>query len=169
MFKSKAIVFHFLIMFLSLPLFAQGTISVKPENTTPGKNTLYSLDFVLPDSLPPDGALSIVFPDGFNLSGVKISASNVIKGGFTTRVKGREIIIVRNGLGKTIAAGKRVDLKLAVVKNAPVASGQFSLDLYLHKQNGNTLLSQIQKNGYSLNAKLKKLQGTFTLAANQQE
>ncbi len=162
----KKTCFYFMLLISPALLFGQNTLSVIPGNATPGKRSLYSLAFTLPDSLPSDGAMSVVFPAGFDLSGVKIAASNAIKGGFTTRVEGNEIILVRNGLGETLKSGQKVDLKLAVVRNAKTAAGPFTLQVLMQHEQGKTLLAKIRANNYALDPNLKKIEGSFTLRSS---
>lgn len=157
----------FLLTFV-LPLFAQTSLNVSPENRTAAAVSLYKLEFALPEALPADGALTVTFPEGFDLSRVKIAASATINGGFETHVKGRRVVIVRKGEGKSLNQGASVDLLLTAVKNAEQALDGYRLTLSAH-QSGSETLRRLTAETETETAisETQTIQGTFRLEAAQ--
>ncbi len=147
-------------------LFAQApAITVKALDPNPAATSLYSFTFNLSDSLPPQGAISILFAEGFDLSNVSIAASSVIKGGLTPYVKGREVIVVRRGEGGALKSGERVDILLSAIKN-PAGPGPFTLKVFLHRD-GARLVKERNAGTAPLLPDAKGMEGQFTLGANQ--
>ena len=132
------------VLLLPAPLaFAQGTVIVEPVDQSGGATTLYRLQFSLPDSLNNSGVISVTFPSEFDLSGVNIVASTLIKGGLQAQVHGSTVLAVRKGLGDLMPAGTRVDLLFSAVKNPAESAGPRILKVSLHK----TLADFLTKTG----------------------
>lgn len=155
-----------LTLFLTVQLQAQSSITIDPVDANVGATSLYRLEFVLPDSLPATGAISVVFPEQFDLSNVKIAASATIKGGFTTAVVGQEVIVVRKGEGVLHRSGERVDLLLSAVKNPEGIPGSYVLKLSV-LPDGSQILTQLRNNAYSRKPDAPSIEGNVSLSANQ--
>lgn len=145
---------------------AQNALTITPLNSSAGATSIYNLDFILPDSLPPQGAISIVFPDEFDLSKVNIAASSIIKGGFSTFVVNQEVIIVRKGEGNLLKSGKRVDIKLSAVTNPKMNASDYTLKLFIHRD-GKKILNNIKEEKYKPESHNRSLEGSFSLANEQ--
>ena len=100
------------------------SLSVKPVNPEAEAITIYEVSFVLSDTLPSDAVIMVTFPDGFDLSRVKLAGSSTINGGFKVSVDGQRVAIKRSGLGRPILPGENVEVKFANVRN-PVAEGEY--------------------------------------------
>lgn len=153
-------------LLFTAPLRAQNSMTIAPIDASVGATSLYRLEFALPDSLPVRGALSIVFPQQFDLSNVKIAASSTIKGGFTTAVVGQEVIVVRKGEGDLHRPGERVDLLLSAVKNPEGIPGSYVLKLSVHAD-GSQILEQLKNNAYTRKPDAPGVEGNVSLSANQ--
>ena len=100
------------------------SLSVKPVNPEAEAITIYEVSFVLSDTLSSDAVIMVTFPDGFDLSRVKLAGSSTINGGFKVSVDGQRAAIKRSGLGRPILPGENVEVKFANVRN-PVAEGEY--------------------------------------------
>jgi len=146
--------------------YAQQSVQVTPGNAEIGKASLYKLEFVLPDSLPPTGAIAIVFPVEFDLKQITIGASGTIKGGFSTYVVSNEVLLVRKGRGKPHSAGERVDVWLSAVKNPNIEKFNYSTRIYIYRD-GVAVAAQIKDNTYKPKANPRALRGSFVLTAKR--
>ncbi len=147
-------------------LFAQQAVKVSPANPEAGKSCIYKLEFTLPDSLPPRGAVVVAFPADFDLSGVTIGASSKIKGGFSTFVVGKEVLMIRKGKGEPHKADEKVDVWLSAVKNPNSGTLTYSTQVYIY-ENGDVIASQVKTKTYKAKTNPKILRGTFALTAKK--
>lgn len=160
----KRLLFCFFCFFSATFANAQQSVLVEPANAVAGKSSIYKMEFALPDSLPPHGAIVVVFPSEFDLSGVNIGASSKIKGGFNTFVVQREVILVRKGNGAPHKSGEKVDVWLSAVKNPSTQKVDYSTQIYVY-QNGEEIASAIKANSYKPRTNPKLVKGSFTLTA----
>jgi hypothetical protein len=102
-------------------LLAQDSVplQVRALNSETGALSLYILEFTARDTLQPDAAFEIDFPEGFDLSKTSIADSDAMNGAFDVAVSGRSVNIVRKGKGARVAPGGVLDLKFALVGNPP--------------------------------------------------
>ena len=121
---ALAIVCIFCFSSLSASGATIDSLSVKPVNPEAEAITIYEVSFVLSDTLPSDAVIMVTFPDGFDLSRVKLAGSSTINGGFKVSVDGQRVAIKRSGLGRPILPGESVEVKFANVRN-PVAEGEY--------------------------------------------
>jgi len=122
---ALAIVCIFCFSSLSASGATIDSLSVKPVNPEAEAITIYEvINFVLSDTLPSDAVITVTFPDGFDLSRVKLAGSSTINGGFKVSVDGQRVAIKRSGLGRPILPGENVEVKFANVRN-PVAEGEY--------------------------------------------
>ncbi|NIR50779.1 hypothetical protein GWO43_28220 [candidate division KSB1 bacterium] len=154
------------VLAAAFQLFAQNAVAINPANSETSAASIYTLEFSLPDSLSSNGAISIVFPDGFDLSGVSIAASSRIKGGFSTFVKGQTVLVFRNGEGDVKQTGEKVDLMLSAVKNPELTAGRFNLKLFIH-EDSQKLHALVQNGQYQITNNDKGIQGAFRLSTRR--
>jgi len=102
------------------------SLSVKPIDPEAGEVSIYQVSFVLSDTLPSDAVIIVTFPEGFDLSRVKVAGSSTINGGFKVSVDGQRVAIKRSGLGRPIPPGESVDVKFANVIN-PAREGKYAI------------------------------------------
>lgn len=121
------------------PLSAQPEVSVRPLDSTASAVTLYTVSFVLPDTLHPDGEIVLDFPAGFGLGHVEIAGSSSITGGLDVSVEGQRVRIRRKGRGDVYSPGSRVDVKFATVANPEQARDDYEVVVSLRR--GQTLLA----------------------------
>ena len=143
----------------------QKSVSIIPASPRLEQTCLYSLEFNLPDSLLPNGAISIIFPETFDLSNVALAASTSINGGLATLVNGSEIIVFRKGEGDLKARGTRVDIKLSAIGNPKKGAGSHGLRVFVH-EDGDKIKSQIRNRRYKPQEKSRTIEGTFYLTTN---
>ncbi len=122
-----------LLVIISPSLFGQtlskDSVDVSLLNREAGATTLLTATFVLSDTLRPDGAIELTFPPGFDVSNVKIAGSSRINGGFRVQVQGQTVRLLRQGRGRTLPPGEKVDVKIATVVNPKTAATPQSLKL----------------------------------------
>ncbi len=114
---------------------AANTISVKPENATAGGTSIYHLEFQLDQPLSPQATIIVSFPAGFHLNGVLIAGSATINGGFRVKVNNLDVEIQRSGLGRTIRAGEKVDLRFANVVNPEATDRNYEVRVRIRDNN----------------------------------
>ncbi len=131
------------LFFTVIGAVAQTPVTVRPLNARASAVTLYTVSFILPDSLTPDAEITVQFPNGFGLDHVEIAGSGTIAGGLDVAVQGRTVVIRRKGRGKTYAAGSQVDVKFATVVNAKEPRDDYELVLSI-RRGGNVLASGLR-------------------------
>lgn len=93
------------------------SLTVRALKATPNKATLYEIAFLTRDTLATDAKILLSFPPECDLSALEIVGSSNINGGWTLRKNRRQATLRRTGLGDAIAPGKRVGVKLGLIKN----------------------------------------------------
>lgn len=163
--KYFALLTVLVVLTQAVPGFTQSALTVTPGNDDFGASSLYRLDFTLPDSLPPGGAISIVFPDGFDLSRVNLAGSSVIKGGLSTVVRAQEVLVIRRGEGQARPRGQKVDLLLSTVKNPGAAQvgAELHIRIFVHRD-GSRILNQIRAKTYKSDTNKTSADGAFRLS-----
>ncbi|MBN2008657.1 hypothetical protein JW960_04835 [candidate division KSB1 bacterium] len=113
------------------------TVQITPESTEAGQSSIYQIQFSLEQEILPNAAIIVNFPAAFDLSGVLIAGSATINGGFQVTVNGTTVTIKRSGLGKTIKANQKVDVRFANVKNPTTPAASYAVQVQV--QNGNNV------------------------------
>jgi hypothetical protein len=104
-------------------------VRVAAVDSGAGQLSIYSIRFVIPpgDSLPADGIIRVVFPQGFDLSFVLAAmGTDDLNGGLTVAVSGDTIDLKRDRTGTALASGSTVGVRIANVRNA-TAVGSYSI------------------------------------------
>lgn len=116
-------------------LRSQGRLTATALNPLTDATSLYKLQFTSPALLDSGAGFVLIFPNGFDLSRVRIAASSTILGGMTVRTRGRKALVLRKENGLRIPAGRNVDLWLSAVKSAGNAGpNQITLEVYSDKK-----------------------------------
>ena len=97
--------------------YGENSINFFPKDATTEALTIYILEFSLEQPIPANANFRFTFPAEFDLAMVEIAGSSSINGGFEVSVKENQVQIARSGLGDEVPAGKKTDLKFALVKN----------------------------------------------------
>lgn len=133
--RSSVLFFWFVF---SLPGFLRAadldSLKIEPLRNRAGQRSIYVVQFSLSDSVSSTAQMRISFPDGFDLSTVKMAGSNSIKGGFTTQVSGNDVVVSRTGKGSALAAGRMYEIMLANITNAP--PGTYTVSVAVSAGNG---------------------------------
>ncbi len=127
--KHTVLVLFTLLMVLSSSLRAQDSLTVTPSSLEAGKASIYELSFVTTDTLNADGQISVTFPQGIDLSDLKIASSITINGGFKVRVEDQKVFLTRTGLGRVILPNEKVSIKFGIVKNPVAVERPFSFQI----------------------------------------
>ena len=127
--KHTVLVLFTLLMVLSSSLRAQDSLTVTPSRLEAGKASIYELSFVTTDTLNADGQISVTFPQGIDLSDLKIASSITINGGFKVRVAGQQVFLTRTGLGRVILPSEKVAIKFGIVRNPIQGDRPFSFQI----------------------------------------
>jgi hypothetical protein len=120
------------VVIVSGPL---GDSSMGFGSTVAGATTHVDVTFTTSATFPVDGYIKIVFPSGFDLSGVStltvFSPDGSIDGSFTVSVNGQTVTITRNGDGSITSAGT-LKLRIANIVNPSSTgfTGTFSIVTY---------------------------------------
>lgn len=135
----KVKIIGFLLVFiggmLSMVYGGQLTsVTALPNNSGAGVSTFYSFGFrtSASGSIPVDGKIFIIFPNGFDLSTAEIAQSTttgVLNGGLSASVSGDTIKILRDGTGTTVAADIQVGLKVALIGNHQTAATTYNVNV----------------------------------------
>jgi hypothetical protein len=92
-------------------------IQLRALHAEAAQPSVYELTFTAPESIPSETEFVLEFPEGFDLSRVKLASSDEMKGGFTVTVAQQKVLVKRTGLGPSVAAGTRVKLCVGVIVN----------------------------------------------------
>ena len=114
------------------------SLSIKFVNPIIGDDSLCELSFVVTDTLAPDAVFVVTFPNGFDVSGVQIAGSRTINGGFFVSVVGQKVTIRRQGVGRRILPGKKLDLSFSTVMNARVP-GDYAVTVEIQDATGSKI------------------------------
>jgi hypothetical protein len=93
------------------------TVNVVARHAESNAKSIYKIEFRLATAISPKAILKVTFPDGFDLSELKIASSTTMNGGFDAEVNGQVLLLKRSGLGREIKPGEKVDVNFAIVKN----------------------------------------------------
>ena len=116
--KVLAALQAFVLVLLAVGVaLAADSLAVYVATPTPGQRSIYELRFSLTAPLPRDAVFEIQFPPDLSLDQVKVVGSQTIDGGFRFRKRGNTLIVERTGRGHVVPAGKKVDLKIANLRN----------------------------------------------------
>lgn len=127
---------------LYTPAIAQEQITISPLFREPGVNSIYEIKFTPTKAIPADAQFKVIFPEGFDLTKVKIAGSSTINGGFKTSVKDSVVLIERSGLGNIVAAGENVDLQFTTVKN-PVTDKNYTITVEIQEKDGRLISKKL--------------------------
>ena len=144
----KLILFVTVILLFVLSSFASGqdSLRVTPSNLEAGSPSIYELSFVTTDTLNADGQISVTFPQGIDLSDLKIASSITINGGFKVRVEEQQVFLTRTGLGRVILPNEKVAIKFGIVRNPIQGDRPFSFQIeFDHKTTQPVSLSRRRK------------------------
>lgn len=144
---SCGIIFVVLMFYWKVPGAVGGSIdslSIKLTNPVAGAGSLCELSFVFTDTLSPGAIFVVTFPQGFDVSGVQIAGSRTINGGFFVLVAGQKVTIRRQGLGRFILPGEKLDLLFSTVVN-PSATGNYSITVEIHDDSGGRIGGPTEK------------------------
>jgi len=112
-------------------------LRIEPMDNHAGKHSIYRIHFSFTESLAATVQWQIIFPEEFDLSGLKVVGSNNINGGFTLQVDGSELLIKRTGRGSNLEPGVLYEIGIANIKNAYV--GDYFISVNVLDANGLTL------------------------------
>ena len=144
--KHTLLVPFILVIALSSSLRGQDSLTVRPSSLEAGKASIYELSFVTTDTLNANGQISITFPQGMDLSDLKIASSITINGGFKVRVEGQKVFLTRTGLGRVILPNEKVDIKFGIVRNPIQIDRPFSFQIeFDHKTKQPVSISRRRK------------------------
>ncbi len=137
-------------------VFAQGDLanmSTSLSDNVAGESAIYTFTFTTSatgnnadDGIPVDGKIKLIFPSGFDLTGVQIADSEdgSINGGVSIQyVNGDSVMIERDGTGTKVPASTEVEISIGTVGNNPDADN-YSVKIitmtqgYTHIDDGNT-------------------------------
>jgi len=139
---ALAIVCIFCFSSLSASGATIDSLSVKPVNPEAEAITIYEVNFVLSDTLPSDAVITVTFPDGFDLSRVKLAGSSTINGGFKVSVEDSVVTITRTGLGREIPPGQKVEIKFGNVKNPTVPKVGYPISTSIWNRSGKRIAEE---------------------------
>ncbi len=91
--------------------------SMKALSAEPSKPSVYEITFTTSASLSPAAEFVFDFPAEFDLSQLQIAGSPEINGGFTLSRDKQKVLVKRSGLGRAIASGTVVRLRLGAIIN----------------------------------------------------
>ena len=140
-----------LTVFLIISLFvcmstgqaqAADTVNIIAKNPEVLAKSIYTVEFDISKEIPPLATIEISFPAEFDLSGVLIGGSTTINGGFELDVNESKIVLRRSGLGRTVEANEKVDIKFANVINPPESKTDFELKIEIKNETGESIIQQ---------------------------
>lgn len=79
--------------------------NVQPASLVAGSSSTVTISFTTTTTVPADGRVEVIFPNGFDVSGAASGTCSTMDGTFTTSVSGQTVRIVRNGDGTGQTAG----------------------------------------------------------------
>lgn len=98
---------------------------VSSTNSQAGGESDYTFSFFINNSLPPDGQICILFPDGFDIDTINAICSETIDGGFTATKDGNLLKIRRDGYGMTINGETTIDITVKNATNTDIPGDYF--------------------------------------------
>jgi len=107
------------------------TAAVVVAKARAGQPAIYEIQFTPTDTLATDAEIVITFPGAFDLSLLEVAGSTRIDGGLKLAKDKQQVTVRRTGLGSPIAPGKRVSLKLGLIKNPQNLAEPFSVTLQI--------------------------------------
>ena len=78
-----------------------------------------------------DAELQLTIPADFDLTELEISGSKDINGGLRLSKNDRQVTVRRSGLGDAIPPGRRVSLKLGLIRNPTNTAATHTVDVVL--------------------------------------
>ena len=125
---------------------AQESRTAAPEaralRAVPGEVSLYELSFVTRDTMPAKCEFVIEFPAAMDLSLLQVASSTTINGGFELVREQNRVRVIRTGLGEVVLPGKKVEIKLGIVKNPPDLNSSFDLAFEIRDTSQQTLAAK---------------------------
>jgi hypothetical protein len=118
--KKEAIgVFYLLVFYLYhiTPCFSQESAHVATLIRTPGKATAYKFSFINEVAITEKTEIQIIFPKGYDLSGLIMATMNPEDGGLATEVNGNIVRIKQIKAMQLIPSGTSCEMYLASVIN----------------------------------------------------
>lgn len=105
--------------------------SMKALSAEPSKPSVYESTFTTTSALSPEAEFVFDFPAEFDLSQLQIAGSPEINGGFTLMRDKQKVLVKRSGLGRSVAPGTLVRLRLGAIVNPKSfsSSGEVALQV----------------------------------------
>ena len=107
------------------------SLRVEALKAAPNTASLYEVSFIPRDTLATDAELRLTFPADFDLTELEISGSKDINGGLRLSKNDRQVTVRRSGLGDAIPPGRRVSLKLGLIRNPTNTAATHTVDVVL--------------------------------------
>ncbi|MDZ7314518.1 MAG: hypothetical protein ONB24_00190 [candidate division KSB1 bacterium] len=92
-------------------------ISVFSTTQKPAEPAVYELKVAFDSPILPTSRIEIVFPSGYNVSGVTLAASDRLGGVLPVSLRGDTLVIDIRGVSATLLPGEEFDIKLATLLN----------------------------------------------------
>ena len=96
-----------------------------------GKPAIYEIRFTPVDTLATDAAFVLTFPEAFDLSLLDIVGSTSIDGGLKIAKDKQQVTVSRTGLGSPVDPGKKIGIKLGMIKNPQNLTATYSVKLQI--------------------------------------
>lgn len=115
--NSKLICFLLGMSLFALELRAENRLIVSSTTQKPAEPAVYALDLEFDSPLLPSSRLEIVFPAGYNVSGVTLAASDKLGGVLPVSLRGDTLMIDLRGISATLPPREPFEIKLAPLLN----------------------------------------------------
>ena len=113
------------------------SVLITPSDRLVNQTATHLFQFTATNSIPANGRLVFIYPDGFILSGVNTVSSSTMDGSFIISFTGTTLTITRTG-GTATAAGSVQNLQFSLVRN-PTTSGNKTFTIRTETNTGSLI------------------------------
>jgi hypothetical protein len=150
----SVLLFFIILLALFMPANVMGaltSVSVTPNNSTVGEQSIYIVSFTTGAVWPANGKLTIEFPAGFNAGTVSLaSPSSGVDGGLSATGSGTTATITRDGAGTAVGSSSSVTILIANVTNNTTTGSSYTATVTTQTSTGTDIESGVSSN-FSLN------------------